>query len=109
MKTIAFIITRENVSELIEDNILAPVLEGDSGVKTVAIYFVGDGVYHLLKGSRDAKNIKTIIKMGQTDILACENSIKNRKLQHIVIDDVKMVSMKEFLNTTMNVDHIISF
>ncbi len=109
MKTVAFIITRENVSELIEDNILAPIVEGDSGVKTVAIYFVGDGVYHLLKGSRDAKNIKAIIKMGQTNILACENSIKNRKLQHIVIDDLKIATMKDFFNTTADVSHIISF
>lgn len=109
MKSIAFIITRENMSELIEDDILTPILTGEFGVKTVAFYFVGDGVYQLIKGSRNAKNMKAIIKMGQTSIYACETSIKNRKLQNVVIDGVKMGTMKDFFETTADVDHIISF
>ena len=109
MKSVAYIITRENMSELIEDNILLPIIHGESGVKIVAFYFVGDGVYHLIKGNRNAKNIKAIIKMEQTEIYVCETSIKNRKLQNVVIENVKPGTMQDFLNATANVDHIISF
>lgn len=109
MRSIAYIITRENMSELIEDNILAPIIHGESGVTTVAFYFVGDGVYHLIKGNRNAKNIAAIIKMKQAEIYVCAISLKNRKLQNVVIENVKPGTMKDFFDATANVDHIISF
>ena len=109
MKSVAYIIIGENISELIEDNILAPIISAESGVKTVAFYFVGDGVYYLIKGNRNAKNIKSIIKMGQTKIFACETSIKNRKLQNVVIDNIVLGTMQDFFDAIADVDHIISF
>lgn len=109
MKSVAYIIIRQNISELIEDNILAPIITGESGVRTVALYFVGDGVYHLIKGNRNAKNIKSIIKMGQIKFFACETSIKNRKLQNVVIDGIILGTMKDFFDAAANVEHIISF
>ena len=109
MKSVAYIITRQNISEVIEDNILAPIINGESGLKTVALYFVGEGVYHLIKGNRNAKNIKSIIKMGPTKFFACETSIKNRKLQNLVIDGIVMGTMEDFFVAAANVEHIISF
>ncbi|UCE06763.1 MAG: DsrE family protein [bacterium] len=109
MKSVAYIITRENISELLEENILAPILKNEHGAPVAVFYFVGDGAYHLIKGSRNAKNIKAIMKMGQTAIYACEASIKNRKLQNIILDGVKFGTLKDFYNAASNVDYIISF
>ena len=109
MRSVANIITRENMTELIEDNILLPIINNESGVKTAAFYFVRDGVYYLVKGNRNAKNIKAIIEMGQTDVFVCETSIKNRKLQNVVIENVKLGTMKIFFEAAANVDHVISF
>ena len=109
MKSVAFIITRQNLSELFEDDILIPIVKGESGVKTTAFYFVGEGVYHLLKGSRYAKNIKAIIESKQIAVFASEGSIRNRKLQNVVIDGIKMGTLKEFYDAAPDVNHIISF
>lgn len=109
MKSVAYIITRENMSELIEDNILLPIINGEAGVKVVAFYFVGDGIYHLIKGNRNAKHIKAIIDSGQTEIFVCEESIKNRKLQNVMIEKVKLGTIKTFWDAAANVDHIVSF
>ncbi len=109
MKSVAFIITRQNLSELFEDDILIPIVKGDSGLKAVAFYFVGEGVYHLLKGSRHAKNIKSIIESKQIAVVASESSIRNRKLQNVVIDGVKLGVLKDFYDSAAGVDHIISF
>ena len=109
MKSVAYIITRENISELLEDNILSPILEGDHGVEVVAFYFVGDGVFHLIKGTRNAKNFKALLKKSQTEIFACEISIKNRKLQNVVIDQARLGTLKDFYLAASNVDHIVSF
>jgi len=109
MKKLAYIITRVTLSELLEDNIIAPILRGDHGAQIAGFYFVDDGVYHLLKGSRNAKNIKAIIKMEKTAIYACETSIKNRKLQNVIIEGVKIGTLKDFYDATSEADHIISF
>lgn len=109
MKSLAYIITREDISELLEENILIPILRGEHGARVDAFYFVGDGVYHLLKGSRNAKNLKSMIKMEQTKIYGCEDSIKNRKLKNVVIEDIKIGTLKDFYQAVADVDHIISF
>ena len=109
MKSLAYIITREHISELLEDNILSPVLNGEHGAKIAAFFFAGDGVTHLIKGSRDAKNIKALIENEHTAIFVCEKSLKNRKLQNIIIDNAKPGTLKEFYDATSNVDHFISF
>lgn len=109
MKSVAYIITREKISELLEENLFAPILKGEHGVEVAAFYFVGDGVYHLIKGSRNAKNIKAIIKTEQTAIYACETSIKNRKLQNVIVEGVKIGILRDFYDATSDVHHIISF
>lgn len=109
MKRVAYIITRENTSELMEDNILLPALEGEPGVQIAAFYFVGDGVLHLIKGSRNAKNLRALAKKGQTEIFACDISVKNRKLRNIIIDQAKLGTLKDFYLAISNIDHIISF
>lgn len=109
MIKVAYIITRENILELLEDNILIPIVRGEQEIKVAALYFVGDGVYHLLKGSRNAKNIKSIIKMEQTTVYACESSIKGRRLQNLIIDGLKYGTLRDFYNAVSGVDYIISF
>lgn len=109
MKSVAYIITRENMPELLEDNILSPILEGEHGAEIGAFYFVGDGVFHLIKGSRNAKNIKALLKKAQIEIFVCEISLKNRKLQNVVIDQARLGTLKDFYLAASNVDHIISF
>ena len=108
MKSLAYIITRQNVSELLEENIIEPILTGEAGVRTTALYFVGDGVYYLIKGNRNAKNIKSIIKKGLTKFFVCETSVKNRKLQNVLIDGIVLGTMKDFLDVAASSDHIIS-
>ena len=109
MKSVAFIISRQDLSELLEDDVLLPTVKGESNVKTVAFYFVGDGVYHLLKGSRYAKNLKAIIESKEIAVIANESSIRNRKLQNVVIDGIKMGVLKDFFNAALDANHIITF
>ena len=109
MKSIAYIVTRENISELLEDNILVPILNGEHGAQVVAFYFVGDGVFHLIKGSRNARNMKALFEKAQIQIFACEISLKSRKLQNVVIDQAKLGTLKDFYLAVSNVDHIVSF
>lgn len=109
MKNIAYIITQESSAELIEESIFLPIVKGEHGAQVTAFYFVGDGVYQLVKGSRNAKNIKLAMTMENISIYACETSIKNRKLQNIIIEGIKLGTLKDFYNATENVDHIISF
>lgn len=109
MKNIAYIITKESTTELFEENLLIPILKGKHGVQVAAFYFVGDGVYHLVKGSRNAKNIQLLMSTEKIPIYVCENSIKNRKLQNIIIDGVNIGTLKDFYDAVSDVDHIISF
>lgn len=109
MKNFAYIITGKSTSELIEDNLFAPLGLGKHGVKVSAIFFVGDGVYHLLKGSRTAKNIKLAMVKEDVKILACEQSIRNRKLQNLMIDSVIFGTLTDFYDATTEADHIIAF
>ncbi len=109
MKSVAFIITRQDLSELMEDDILFPIVKGESNVKTVAFYFVGDGVYHLLKGNRYAKNLKAIIESKEIAVFASESSIRNRKLQNVVIEGIKMGVLKDFFDAASDANHIITF
>jgi len=109
MKTIAYIITKESTSELIEDSLFAPMARGEYGGKVRGIFFVGDGVYHLVKGSRTTKNIKMITEKEGTEIYACKISVKNRKLQNIIVNGVIVSSLKDFYEAMPDVDHIISF
>ena len=109
MKQVAYIFTRESTAELLEENIITPLMNEQHGAKVIAMFFVGDGVYHLVKGARIAKNIKSMISTEQVDVYACAISIKNRELQNILIDGVTTGSLKDFYDATSNADHIISF
>jgi len=109
MKSVAYIITRENISEILEEDILSPILKGEHGAQITAFYFAGDGVYHLIKGSRNAKNIKVMIEKEQIAIYVCQTSLKDRKLQNVIIENVKPGTLKDFYDATSDTDHIISF
>lgn len=109
MKSVAFIITRQDISELIEDDIFIPIIRGEATIKAIAFYFVGEGVYHLIKGSRHSKNIKAIIELKETAILASESSIRSRKLQNVLIEGLQMGTLKDFYQQAAEADHIISF
>lgn len=109
MKNFAYVITRQSTSELIEDNLFAPLGLGKHGGKVSAIFFIGDGVYHLLKGSRIAKNIKLAMEKEGVKILACEQSVRNRKVQNLMIDSVLFGTLKDFYDATTEADHIIAF
>ncbi len=109
MKKIAYIITKESTSELIEESVFAPMAKGEHGGHVKGVFFVGDGVYYLLKGSRTAKNIKTIAENTETDIYACKSSVNNRKLQNILLNGVVVTTLSEFYEAMSDVDHIISF
>jgi len=108
MKSIAYIISSERISELIDENLLAPILKGEHGAKVVAFYFVGDGVYHLVKGSRNAKSIKLAMAKEEISIYACKTSIKSRKIQNIIIDNVNLGTLKDFYDVAFDADYIVS-
>lgn len=109
MKKIAYIITKESTSELIEENIFSPIAKGEHGVKVKGVFFIGDGVYYLLKGSRTAKSINLVAEKKGTEIFACKQSVNNRKLQNILINGVIIGTLNKFYEEMADVDHIISF
>lgn len=108
MKNIAYIISGRSSTELLEDNLFTPLEKGELSVKAPVIFFVADGIYHLMKGARSSKALKTMISRDKTKIFGCEISIKNRKLQNVIIDGVVLGSLSDFYEAAKNVDQIIS-
>jgi len=109
MKTVAYIITRQNIADLLEDDILTPIMRGDHGANVSAFYFVGDGVYHLVRGSRYASSISTIVRANRIPVFACSCSVTGKMLQNVIVDEVKLGTLDDFYNATSEADHIISF
>jgi len=109
MKKIAYIFTKQHTGELLEDSILLPIALGQHGVEVVAMYFVEDGVYHLVKGGRSSKNLKIAATEQKVNVFGCKMSIKNRNLQNVIIDGVTIGDFSEFYQIALAADHIISF
>lgn len=108
MKNIAYIVSGRSSTELLEDNIFTPLEKGELGVNAPVFFFVADGIYHLMKGARSSKTIKTMIARHKSKIIGCEISVKNRKLQNVLIEGVVVGSLKDFYEAAKNVDHVIS-
>ncbi len=108
MKKISYIITKQHTGELVEDLILIPVSQGQHGAEVAAMYFVEDGVYHLVKGGRSAKHIKTAIQDRNLKVFGCKSSIKNRNLRNLIIDGIQDGDFNEFFKIALDTDHIIS-
>lgn len=91
---IAFFITRNATNELL-GCITSTV--GSGKHETVALHFCEDGVYHLVKGSKMADRVERFIQSG-IKVIACECSVKNRNLQDMLIDGVKIGHIDDFLD-----------
>ena len=109
MKKIAYIITKQHTGELMEESLLLPIALGQHGADVVSIYFVEDGVYHLVKGGRSSKNLKIAINEQKVKVFGCKKSIKNRNLQNVIIEGIQEGEFKDFYHEALEVDHIISF
>ncbi|MFZ5515944.1 MAG: DsrE family protein [Candidatus Zhuqueibacterota bacterium] len=109
MKKIAYIVSKDSTAELLEESILAPLLSKEQAWPVKGVFFIGDGVYHLVKGSRTAKIIFSLLDNDDVEIYACRMSLKNRKLLNIISKKVKAVSLNDFYKMMSDVDHIISF
>lgn len=109
MKSLAFIITRQKLPEFIENQILLPIVRGEFGVTPAALFFVDDGVYSLMKATRAAGHLKTIIEKYQIPIFACEDSIINRNLQNLIINGIKLGTLKDFLEACDQADRVLTF
>lgn len=109
MKSVAFIITRQDLPEFVESQILLPITKGEFGNAPVAIFFVHDGVYSLMKATRSAAHIRTIIEKLQIPVYACMDSIFNRNLQNLIIDGIKMGKLKDFLEVSEIAERILTF
>jgi len=109
MKRLAYIITKQHTGEFMEDSFLLPLSLGEHVAEVVVIYFVEDGVYHLVKGARSSKNIKIALDNSKLTIIACKTSIKNRNLQNVIIEGVEQGNFNDFFKYAADADHIISF
>ncbi|MBD3288477.1 hypothetical protein GF337_06695, partial [candidate division KSB1 bacterium] len=96
MKKAAYIFTKQHTGELLEDSILRPLATGSHEPKVIALYFVEDGVYHLVKGGRSSKNLKLAVKDQHVKVFGCKLSIKNRNLQNVIVDGVKIGKFNDF-------------
>lgn len=109
MKKIAYIFTKQHTGELMEDSILLPIALGQHGVEVIAMYFVEDGVYHLVKGGRSSKNVRIAISEQNIKVFGCKNSIRNRNLKNVIIDGVLKGNFRDFYKIALEADHIVSF
>jgi len=109
MKKIAYIISGRSSNELLNDNLFAPLEKDELRTKASILFFVADGVYHLMKGSRSSKALRTIMERDKSKIIGCEISIKNRKLQNFIIEGVVLGNLNNFYDAAKDADHIISF
>ncbi len=109
MKKTAYIFTKQHTGELVDDSILQPIATGTHAVKVVALWFVEDGVYHLVKGGRSSKNLKLALRDHNVKVFGCKLSIKNRNLQNVIVDGVEIGKFDDFYSIALDADHIISF
>lgn len=108
MKKIAYIISNNGGGELIQESILGAIADGSHAGKIVALYFTEEGVYHLVKGSRRAKEIGIAIDSQDVKVIASKQSVKDRKIQNMVIQGVELGTYEQFIEIALDADHIIS-
>ena len=109
MKKAAYIFTKQDTGELLEDSILQPIAAGSHEAQVVALFFVEDGVYHLVKGGRSSKKLKLAVKDHNVKVFGCKLSIKNRNLQNVIVEGVQIAKFNDFYSIALEADHIISF
>jgi sulfur transfer complex TusBCD TusB component (DsrH family) len=108
MKKVAYIISKNGSGEFIQESILGSIAEGTHGGKIIALYFTEEGIYHLVKGSRRAKEIGIAIESRDVRVIASKQSIKDRKLQNMIIPGIELGSYEQFFDIAQQADHVIS-
>lgn len=108
MKKVAYIITKNGSGEFIQESILGSIAEGTHGGQIIALYFTEEGIYHLVKGSRRAKEIGIAIDNQNVRVFASKQSIKDRKLQNMVIQGIEYGTYEQFFEIAQEADHVIS-
>lgn len=108
MKKIAYIISKNGSGEFIQESILGSIADGTHSGEIIALYFTEEGIYHLVKGSRRAKEIGIAIQNQNVRVFASKQSIKDRKLQNMVIPGIEFGSYEQFFQLAQQADHVIS-
>ncbi|MBN1350326.1 DsrE family protein [candidate division KSB1 bacterium] len=108
MKKIAYIITRNGSSELIENGILKTIADGAHGADVIAIYFVEDGVYYLAKSNKLSGDISEVVYNQNVKVFASKQSVRDRKLLPMLLEGVEISTFDSFYEIAKNADHIIS-
>ncbi|MBN1349430.1 DsrE family protein [candidate division KSB1 bacterium] len=104
---IAYIVSNDRVSEVLETN-LAAILNGEETVRIVGLYFVDDGVFHIIKGARIANMLRDALRYQDLWIFADDASVKKRNLQKILVEDAEIKSLTEFYKYVQDANHIIT-
>ncbi|MCS7254515.1 MAG: DsrE family protein [Armatimonadota bacterium] len=91
---IAFFITRNPTNELI--GCLLSTISNDVH-ETTAIHFAEDSVYHLIKGTKYGEIIRRFVEAG-IKVTVCECSVKNRNIEGLLIEGVKVGHIDDFLD-----------
>ena len=108
MKKVAYLITGAGTQELIGGCLLNTVSTGRHGAQVVAMHFAEDGVYHLVRGSKNGEKVAKAIAEHGVTVLACECSVANRGLQDLLIDGVQIGHFAEFYAAAAEADHVIA-
>lgn len=108
MKKVAYLITRSGTQELIGGCLLNTVSTGRQGVQVVAMHFAEDGVYHLVKGTKNAAKVTRAMAEQGVKVLACECSVGNRGLEKKLIEGVEIGHLAEFFAAAAEADHVIA-
>jgi len=108
MKKIAYIISKNGSGEFIQESVLGSIADGVHSGQIVALYFTEEGVYHLVKGSRRAKEVGIAIDLQGVKVIASKQSVKDRRLQNMVIQGIELGNYEQFFELAQEADHIIS-
>jgi len=109
MKKIAYIISREDEGEIIEQGFLIPFTKGSQNIRIVALYFVGEGVYHLIKGNRISKIIDKVIADKKCSVAVCRESVQSRLLKNLISNTIQSATLEDFYKLAESADHIICY
>jgi sulfur relay (sulfurtransferase) DsrF/TusC family protein len=107
MKKIAYVISRNASGEFVQESILAAIADGSHAGQVIALYFTEEGIYHLVKVSRRAKEVGIALDTQGVKVIASKQSIKDRKLLNMIIPGVEFSTYDQFLNSVMDADHIL--
>ncbi|HEY3397334.1 MAG TPA: DsrE family protein [Armatimonadota bacterium] len=108
MKKVAYLVTRGGTQELIGGCLLNTVSTGRHGAQVVAMHFAEDGVYHLVKGSKNGEKVARAIAEQGVKVTACECSVENRGLKDLLIEGVEIGHFSHFFAAAEEADHVIA-